>query len=569
MEHFPLISWITLHNRLERYAIRRHESGTSLLYILVEQGTIHLIRTEAPRSQSINTKGGRYHYPVILAAVNGDQQILEVLLHHNADVNVRGSECRDAFSAAIAKGHFKAAELLVRHGASLNASHTHSYKTFRVAVKQGSVQTSKMLLKNSASFNLKSDSKDSNDLLETAMNTGDGEFVKLLFQHGYVPDLQKFQTFYLVSALEEGNMEIVEALVQCCVDMNRLEDANLWNTGLKPVQGFTTCSIDLVAQSSKQTVFRCASSQGHEGLVRLLLFQNTDAYARDYDQNALVHASIGGYEAAVHMLLSHGANPNAFGGGKWVSPLYAAASSNRSEVMRLLLENGADVNASGGEYGSALQAASCTGSEVNVRILLDNGAGVNASGGFYGSALQAASYQASETIVRILLNNGAVVNAYGGRYGSALQAASDRGNEAIVRVLLENGADVNASGGTYGSALQAASHRGSEAIVRMLLRNGADVNASGGAYGSALHAAVRGGLETFIPLLLEHGADVNRPSHCYQNALEAARSCRPRSKTNGLVKLLLKRGATLTEEQANSDWWKSMLARIASEEEAI
>jgi ankyrin repeat protein len=52
--------------------------------------------------------------------------------------------------------------------------------------------------------------------------------------------------------------------------------------------------------------------------------------------------------------------------------------------VKLLLENGAEVNAEGGEYGNALQAASFGGNEAIVKLLLENGAEVNAEGGNMG-----------------------------------------------------------------------------------------------------------------------------------------------------------------------------------------
>jgi ankyrin repeat protein len=60
--------------------------------------------------------------------------------------------------------------------------------------------------------------------------------------------------------------------------------------------------------------------------------------------------------------------------------------------VKLLLENGAEVNAKGGKYGNALQAASLKDNEAIVKLLLENGAEVNAEGGEYGNALQAASF---------------------------------------------------------------------------------------------------------------------------------------------------------------------------------
>ena len=57
------------------------------------------------------------------------------------------------------------------------------------------------------------------------------------------------------------------------------------------------------------------------------------------------------------------------------------------DIVRLLLNTGAEVNLQGGEYGSALQAVSSHGDENIIGLLLDNGADVNMEGGSFGSAL--------------------------------------------------------------------------------------------------------------------------------------------------------------------------------------
>jgi ankyrin repeat protein len=90
-----------------------------------------------------------------------------------------------------------------------------------------------------------------------------------------------------------------------------------------------------------------------------------------------------------------------------------------------------------------LQAASHGGNTKIFRLLLENGANVNAPGGRFGSALQVASIHGRVEFVQYLLQHGADVNAAGGRYGSALQAASLEGNMEIFRLLLQYGADVN------------------------------------------------------------------------------------------------------------------------------
>jgi ankyrin repeat protein len=69
--------------------------------------------------------------------------------------------------------------------------------------------------------------------------------------------------------------------------------------------------------------------------------------------------------------------------------LQAAAARGYTEIVDILLEKGADVNAAGGENGSRLQAAA-TGGHTEIVGILEKGADINAVGGGYGSSLQAA-----------------------------------------------------------------------------------------------------------------------------------------------------------------------------------
>ena len=59
------------------------------------------------------------------------------------------------------------------------------------------------------------------------------------------------------------------------------------------------------------------------------------------------------------------------------------------------------------KYGTTLHAASLEGHQEVVKILLDKGADVNTQGGFYGDALQAASKGGHQEVIQILLDKGA------------------------------------------------------------------------------------------------------------------------------------------------------------------
>ncbi|KAF5349440.1 hypothetical protein D9758_014604 [Tetrapyrgos nigripes] len=254
-------------------------------------------------------------------------------------------------------------------------------------------------------------------------------------------------------------------------------------------------------------------------------------YASYIGLESLVAASYNGSLNVVRALLEKGANVNAQGGAHR-NALHAASSRGHLEVVRAPLEKGADVNAQGGHYRNTLQAASSRGHLEVVRALLEKGADINAQGGHYGNALQASSSGGHLEVVRALLEKGADINAQGGDDQNTLQAASSRGHLEVaaisrghlkvVRALLEKGTDVNAQGGGYGNALQATSSEGHLEVVRALLEKGADVNAQDGHDGNALQAASSGGHLEVVRALLEKGANVNAQGGCYGNSLQAA-----------------------------------------------
>ena len=139
---------------------------------------------------------------------------------------------------------------------------------------------------------------------------------------------------------------------------------------------------------------QAASLTGYVAVVRVLLENGAyvNALGGHYG-HALQAASREGHEAVVRVLLEKGADVNAQG-GDYGHALQVASREGNEAVVRVLLEKGADVNALGGYYGNALQAASRKGHEAVVRVLLEKGANVNAPGGHYGNALRAASREA-------------------------------------------------------------------------------------------------------------------------------------------------------------------------------
>ena len=266
---------------------------------------------------------------------------------------------------------------------------------------------------------------------------------------------------------------------------------------------------------------------------------------REYDiASPLYYLAFWGISDLVRMSINNGADINAQG-GKYHTALKAAVRSGNTSTTKLLLEAGANPNAQGGLYSTALEAAVNNKDTVITKLLLEAGANFNDQGGLYGNPLAAAAWSGNTSVAKLLLEAGADVNAQGGLYSPAIiVVATGTGNASTMKLLLEAGADPNAQGGIYGTALAAAAINGEISTVELLLQAGADVNAQGGCYGTALHAAVKGEHTEVVATLIEAGADVNADVSPYGTAIQAAFECAP-VKRMEIVNLLLVAGVNI------------------------
>ena len=160
-------------------------------------------------------------------------------------------------------------------------------------------------------------------------------------------------------------------------------------------------------------------------------------------------------------------------------------------------------------YGNALIAAAVGNHRDIIKLLLDRGANVNATGPGNCTALQAASRYCPADVVKLLLEFEADVNVTrsDNGHGSALEAACARGNKDVVQMLLEWRADVNKLGGGP-SPLSTASYSGHKEIDHLIQWN-ADVNLHLKWNCSALYKAVEGGHKDIVEILHRNKADVN------------------------------------------------------------
>lgn len=150
--------------------------------------------------------------------------------------------------------------------------------------------------------------------------------------------------------------------------------------------------------------------------------------------------------------------------------LMPAVRAELKDIVELLLEKGADVNAV--EKGQTpLMAAAFVGSKEMVELLLEKGATVNVVAN-HQTALKFATAFGFIEIVKLLLEARADVNLANSHEGSALiNAVVSPGSIEMVKLLLKARADVDAvSTGGHGFETTAFSVARSPEIKQMLMR---------------------------------------------------------------------------------------------------
>jgi ankyrin repeat protein len=286
----------------------------------------------------------------------------------------------------------------------------------------------------------------------------------------------------------------------------------LRNGDLAGLQKFLDQGISANARDGRQiTPLMYAAEVGSVEAMRILIERGADVNAQNaFGSTALMWS--GADAAKVRLLLDHGADVNKTAKTGRTALIIAAFSPSSADVVRMLIAKSADISATDQNGLTPLLAAASGNDTASVRVLIEQGADVNHSGavgpnGPHGfTPLMLAAANGNLEAIRLLLAKGAKVNA-----------TSDRANLPKVR----NGV-VSAGGFT---PLLLASTYGPPEVVKELLAAGAEVNAADVRGMTPLVLALT--TDRFNPeivkLLRAHGADDARKTTAESTALDWAR----------------------------------------------
>ncbi|CAC5378634.1 unnamed protein product [Mytilus coruscus] len=246
-----------------------------------------------------------------------------------------------------------------------------------------------------------------------------------------------------------------------------------------------------------------------------------------------------GHTEIVRMLIDTGADYNKCNNYGW-SPVTFACGKGHTEIVRMLLDIGTDYNKCDSEGCSPVMIACRYGRTEIVRMLLDIGADYNKCDNEGWSPVMSACRHGHTEIVRMLLDIGADYDKCDDNGWSPVMYACREGHTEIVRMLLDIGADYNKCDNDKGwSPVKNACSEGHTEIVRMLLDIGADYDKCDNNGCSPVMYACREGHTEIVRMLIDKGADYNK---CDNNGWSPVMYACREGHTE-IVRMLLDKGA--------------------------
>jgi ankyrin repeat protein len=298
--------------------------------------------------------------PLQNAAYLGNVRIASLLLAAGAQVNTKGTTGRTALHFAVLSSRLDVMQLLIEKGADLNTRDVEGTSPLDDAVWRGSPDAVAILMAHGARLN-EADSKTDATPINEAGYLGDTALIRYLLQfnpdlaavdkHGYgslenATRMGKEDSAVLLleaEAREKGTPQLSGRILEAAIRKDEsVLVAALLRYGVAANETMDSGSTPLEAGASAKAI----------KVVRVLLESGADANMNGWDGSSpLEDASLAGFDAIVETLLDHGAPVNQ------TTALYGAASFGKVEVVRLLLERGANPALCGKNHKSPYEAA--------------------------------------------------------------------------------------------------------------------------------------------------------------------------------------------------------------------
>ncbi|OXU26501.1 hypothetical protein TSAR_000955 [Trichomalopsis sarcophagae] len=345
--------------------------------------------------------------------------------------------------------------------------------------------------------------------LDVAIKSQNLEVIKLLLQANAVVPAS------LIPSFDDANKEIIKLLLAHTVDIEKTDSNGMTYLHLAVKNNFPDIVELLLSKGSNiyaKTVLKLTAMHiacQEKNITMILLNRHMNLFpVKNGEKETALHFAVNFEDLSiVKLLVQEGACINAsnkFG----LTALHLAILKKKLDIVQYLIKSGADVNFATNDKRVPLHMAAECGSVEMVKILLENGAIVNKKTEFGITPLHTAVFTRRKEIVELLVDAKANVNAVGNRDETPLNIAVAHECEDIVNILISHGAIVN-HGDKKDMLLHMAAFNKSINLVKLLLEHNADVSVVYMNDRTALHMAAERKCPEIVEMLLMKGADVD------------------------------------------------------------
>ncbi|XP_057318326.1 uncharacterized protein LOC130663224 [Microplitis mediator] len=389
--------------------------------------------------------------PLEHAVKRGYQRIVQLLIEYNVDVNHRSLLEPGCLTTAAENKNFEIFQLLLDSGVNSRLSHTVRTLIY-VAVDKNNYEITKHLINHGADVNTCFDNR---TLLYRAVENENERIVELLINNKADvnkiikhKDLSSSFPTALYKAVEIGNLNILKLLINApSIDVNLSIDLHeplihkaIRQNNYEIIKCLIEHGANINTVHDLETPLNIAISNGNKEVVELLIENKADVKAAPGFLNSLLHMAIKKNNFEILDILIN-IDPTEVYPSYGQPPLLTAVRENNFEMTRYLIKFGADVNTC---YDYPLHIAVNNNNKNIVKLLIENKANVNFITESGVSALGIAVEEESFELVKILLDSGANINLSSDKDYSPLQHAIMKGNYRIAKYLINHGANINA-----------------------------------------------------------------------------------------------------------------------------
>ncbi|PCG19506.1 ankyrin repeat domain-containing protein [Brachyspira sp. G79] len=544
------------------------ENAIKILNLLIKYGAD--VNTKNDKGASLLDVSYR-----ISESFDKNKEMFKILVENGFDLESRIKADRSDYDytplmIAVYKKDYDMVKYLLDKGANPNTANNENKTALMIAIANNNFDISKLLIQQGANINTQDEY--SYTALMRAAVSGDYEMVKFLLENGADVNTKDNDgntvLYYNIRYDHYGKEEMLEnakkifnLLIKYGADVNTKDNdgASLLNKSYRPS----------TALAQNREMFKVLVENGFDLESRIKAGEHCPP---DYDYTPLmIAAAINDYDM-VKFLVEKGADVNAkthFEYSSVVTPLLLSLDNENSSVAEYLINNGADINVTNEDGETPLMYASKVHNIKVIELLIQKGADINAFDN-YGNTALIYGVNNLET-VKLLVENGADVNFYKGGSTALISACeySHERNIDVIKYLVSKNANINAQDNEGDTALNKTLDTSDEGsidildfeIANFLIEQGADVNIKnedqytpliylGMGEGNFNNKSFQEYRIKLAEVLLEKGADINAQDYNGYTSLIWACS---RKFDEPYVKFLVEKGADVNIENDYGD----------------